>query len=441
MRRREFLKASAGVFAVASASRVLGAGAPSNRVRLALAGCHRRGRGAAILSSILRVPGSEVAYVCDVDSRAMDFAAAAIKKATGKAPKKEGDIRKVVADPELDGIISETPDHWHAYSAWLAMKNGKNVYVEKPCLFCPGEGEILIKAQKESGKVFQMGSQRRSSRSYRQAFAYLDSAKPIGELKFAKSWYAANRGSIGKGRVMAPPGWLNWDLWQGPAPHTDFRGNVVHYNWHWFKRWGTAESGNNAPHFLDIGRWALGGDYPAETQCTGGRFFDLGDDYEWPDTFNMAFTFGNGKYLTWEGTSHNNQLKIQNMQTAVVVYGEGGSILFGPADTVELFDANGKSMRKWKAGGDTDAGSLTNPTRGLDCDHLTNYVEAIRANDPSKAVVPVDVAVKTSIMPLVGNIALELNKPIKLDPKTGKLQTSVPAKLWSREYEKGWEMA
>ena len=305
MKRREFLKASGSAFAVASASRVFGAGAPSNRVRLALAGCHKNGRGAAVLRSLLRTPGAEVAYVCDVDSRAMDYAAEVVKRATGVAPKKEKDIRKVVAAADLDGIVSETPDHWHAYSAWLAMKNGKHVYVEKPCLFCPAEGEILIRTQRASGRVFQMGNQRRSSRSYRQALAFLESKKPIGDLRWAKSWYSANRGSIGKGRVSDVPDWLDWDLWQGPAPRTAYRDNVVHYKWHWFKRWGTAESGNNAPHFLDVGRLALGGDFPAESQCMGGKFFDKGDDYEWPDTFNMSFAFGNGKFLTWEGSSHN----------------------------------------------------------------------------------------------------------------------------------------
>lgn len=440
MKRREFLKTSAGVFAVASASRVLGAGAPSNRVRLAIVGCHQHGRGRAVLGSLLSVPGVEIAYVCDVDSRARDFGAELVGKATGHSPKKEKDIRKVVTDSELDGIVSETPDHWHAYSAWLAMKNGKNVYVEKPCLFCPAEGEVLIKAQKQSGKVFQMGNQRRSSRSYSQALDYLKSAKPIGNLKWAKAWYAADRASIGKGKVVTPPSWLDWDLWQGPAPRTDFRSNVVHYNWHWFKRWGTAESGNNAPHFLDVARLALEGDYASETQCAGGKFFDLGDDYEWPDTFNMSFTFGNGKLLTWEGTSRNKLLAFQNISTGVVVYGEGGSALFTPSDTVIIFDKRGKKIREWKAGGETEVGSLTNPTKGLDIDHLANYVDAIRANDPSKAVSSVQEAVKTSLLPLLGNLSLALYKPIQLDPKTGKLKSSVPINLWSREYEKGWEM-
>ncbi len=57
----------------------------------------------------------------------------------------------------------------------------------------------------------------------------------------------AAMGSIGKGKVSAVPEWLDWDLWQTTAPRTEFRDNVVHYNWHWFRRWGTSEMGNNAP--------------------------------------------------------------------------------------------------------------------------------------------------------------------------------------------------
>ena len=78
------------------------------------------------------------------------------------APKKEKDFRKVLEMEDVDGIISETPDHFHAYSAVMAMKAGKAVYVEKPCCFCPREGEILVDTWKKTGMVFQMGNQRRS---------------------------------------------------------------------------------------------------------------------------------------------------------------------------------------------------------------------------------------------------------------------------------------
>ena len=148
MNRKEFIVGGAGAFFIASAGKAFGADAPSNRVRLALVGCREKGRGAAVVQRALQVPGVEIAYVCDVDSRAMDYAADLVEKKSNGAsrPKKEKDLRKILDDPSVDGILSETPDHFHAWSAVMAMRAGKAVYVEKPCAFCPREGEIILPA-------------------------------------------------------------------------------------------------------------------------------------------------------------------------------------------------------------------------------------------------------------------------------------------------------
>jgi len=70
------------------------------------------------------------------------------------------------------------------------------------------------------------------------------------------------------------PEWLNYDLWQGPAPEKEYRDNIVHYNWHWLWHWGTAELGNNGVHLIDICRWGLGVDYPTRVVSGGGRYRD-----------------------------------------------------------------------------------------------------------------------------------------------------------------------
>ena len=114
MNRRDFIKTGSGAFAIAAAGCAIGDAAASNRVRLAIVGCHAKGRGVAVLKAAMQVPGVEIAYVCDVDSRARDFAADLVEKTSGFKPKKEKDLRKVLEDKELDGIISEIPDHWHA---------------------------------------------------------------------------------------------------------------------------------------------------------------------------------------------------------------------------------------------------------------------------------------------------------------------------------------
>ena len=440
MNRRDFIKSGTGAFAIASAGRAFGDAAASNRVRLAIVGCHEKGRGQAVMKAAMKVPGVEIAYVCDVDARARDWAAAEVEKISGFKPKKEKDLRKVLEDRNLDGIISETPDHWHAYSAVLAMNAGKAVYVEKPCAFCPRECEVIVDTWKRTGMVFQMGNQRRASLTYKAVFDYLRENNPIGELKWAKCWYMSNRASIGRGKAVAVPEWLDWDLWQGPAPRENYRDNIVHYNWHWFRNWGTAETGNNAPHFADVSRWALGVGYPEKVECPGGLFMaHKDDDYNWPDIYNMAFHYPGGKFITFELTSHTNVCPYMGMGTGAMVYGESGAVFFAPNDTATLYGPKSKVLKEWKSGGTTSTGSLTDPTRSLDVLHLEKYVSCIRAKSQATNA-PADEAIKSTLMPLLANIAIEIGEPVKLDPATGKLLTKKAASLWAREYAKGWDI-
>jgi predicted dehydrogenase len=439
MNRRDFVKAGSGAFAIAAAGCAIGDAAPSNRVRLAIVGCHAKGRGQTVMKAAMKVPGVEIAYVCDVDSRARDWAAAEVEKLSGFKPKKEKDLRKVLEDKNLDGIISETPDHWHAYSAVLAMRAGKAVYVEKPCAFCPHEGEIIVDTWRKTGMVFQMGNQRRASLTYKAALNYLRETNAIGEMKWAKCWYMADRASIGKGVKIDVPEWLDWELWQGPAPRRDLLSNVVHYNWHWFRNWGTSEMGNNAPHFADAARWALGVGYPESVQCAGGQYFPKNDDYVWPDTFNASFKFPGDKLITFELASHCREKPYMDVGTGAMIYGTNGSLFLGPRDTATLYDVKGNEIKSWLAGGQTQAGSLTNPTSSLDVLHQTKFAECIRAKS-QQTNSPADEAVKSTYLPLLANIATEVGETIRLDPNTGKLLTKSAEKLWSREYAKGWEL-
>ena len=442
MNRRDFIKAGSSVFFIAAAPRVFGLGAPSSRVRLAIVGCHAKGRGIQVMKAALKVPGVVIAWVCDVDSRAREFAADFVFKATGVKPKMEKDLRKVLEDKELDGIISETPDHFHAYSAVLAMKAGKAVYVEKPCCFCPAEGQILMRVAKETGQVLQVGSQRRASRTYATVLDWLGKTGAIGAMRYAKAWYFSDRASIGTGKKAAVPDWLDWDLWQGPAPREDFRDNIVHYNWHWFRKWGTSEMGNNAPHFIDVSRWALGIDtFPETVQCAGGQYFPKGGDFQWPDVFNASFRYPCGKFITFELACHGRSRGLMEAQTGALVYAEKGSVFFGPADNAVVMDPSGKTIKEWVAGGveKTETISLTNPTAGLDVLHMTKFVECVRAKDV-KTNAPADEGVKSSVLPLLANIALDCGETLHIDPLTCAPTSKVGADKWAREYEKGWEL-
>src|SRR5690606_5823606 len=101
--------------------------------------------------------------------------------------------------------------------------------------------------------------------------------------------------------------------------------NVVHYNWHWFHRWGTGELCNNGTHEVDIARWALGVDYPIRVTSNGGRYhFD--DDWEFYDTQIATFDFEDDVTITWEGRSCNG-MPIHDRGRGTSVHGTEGTII------------------------------------------------------------------------------------------------------------------
>jgi predicted dehydrogenase len=435
------MKAALGTAAVyGGGSAVFGQNAPSNTVRVAVMGCHAKGRGFSLMKTLAAVPGVEIATVCDVDARARDEAAAEILKRTQKAPAKAGDLRRVLEDKNVDAVLCAAPDHWHAPAALLAMQAGKAIYVEKPVSHNPREGEILVAASAKYGAVFQMGSQRRSSTLYQKVIEEIRGGL-IGEPHFARCWYATQRVPIGKGARADAPDWLDWDLWQGPAPRRAFQDNVVHYNWHWFHHWGTGECGNNATHFVDVARWALDVTCPTRVTSGGGRLFYEGDDWEWFDTQNATWEFPGRKFMTWEGSSSVKARPYENAYAGCMVYGLKGAVYFAPNDACVLFDPKGKELKKWSAAdGGGDPSNRTDPTQGLDAAHLANFVACVRDKNPRTAA-PAAVAHASTLLTHLANIAQRTGETVKVDPATGALAAGSPGgELWAREYEKGWEM-
>ncbi len=303
IKRRDFIKhtsaSSLGLgLMTAGAPAIFANGSPSKKVVVAIMGTNSR--GSALAQGFAKLPGTEVAYICDVDDQALEKGTQATRAGgQKKKPQAEKDFRKVLDDPAVDALVIAAPDHWHTPAAMLALKAGKHVYVEKPCSHNPHEGEMLVKLADKSDRVVQMGNQRRSWPNVVMGIKKLKDGI-IGRPYLAKAWYANSRESIGTGqKVTVPPG-LDFDLWQGPAPRQPYRDNLVHYNWHWFWHWGTGELLNNGTHFIDLCRWGLEVNYPVRVSSGGGRYaYD--DDWQTPDTQVAYFNFEDQKGISWEG--------------------------------------------------------------------------------------------------------------------------------------------
>ncbi|MFN5439408.1 MAG: Gfo/Idh/MocA family oxidoreductase [Bacteroidota bacterium] len=440
--RRNFIKKSSA----ASAAIVLGGVLPgfsasqyrriigsNEKITAAVMGVNSR--GFSVGSNFASQKECEMMYVCDVDVRAMDKCVAAIEKVQDKKPKAEGDFRKALEDPQLDLLIVTAPDHWHAPATLLAVSAGKHVYLEKPCSHNPNEGEMLVKAAAKHNKLLQMGNQRRSWPNVIAAIGELR-AGAIGRPYYAKTWYTNNRESIGVGKTAEVPSWLNYDLWQGPAPRRAYKDNVIHYNWHWFWHWGTGEALNNGTHMVDLARWGLGVEYPTRVTSAGGRY-RYQDDWETPDTQVIDLEFANNTLISWEGRSCNGK-NTEGSSVGVIFYGETGSLLIESGNAYKIFDLRSKLVKEVKNDIVANALDRTGPGMELDALHIRNFFDAIKRG--TKLNSDILSGHQSTLLVQLGNISQRTGRALKVDPNNGRILNDKEAmKLWSREYEKGWE--
>jgi predicted dehydrogenase len=389
-------------------------------------------RGLALSSAFASLPNCVVKYVCDVDEKvlAAGVKGTAAKQAANKTtkgvegPQGVGDFRRMLDDKDVEAIAVATPDHWHSPAAILALAAGKHVYVEKPCSHNPREGEMLVEAAKKSGKCVQHGTQRRTWPKVVEAIEKVRGGE-IGKVTMSRGWYNATRGSIGRGKPAAVPAGLNWDLWQGPAPAKEFHDNYVHYNWHWFWHWGTGEAGNNGVHAIDLCRWGLGTGVPKRVVAGGGRYH-FEDDQETPDTHFITYDFGD-RVIHYEGRScHPRGPENNGSGFGAAFYGDKGSLLCDGVGYA-IYDLKNKEVAKV-------------PGTGGDGGHCENFLEAIRANDPSKLHAPISEGAVSALYCHLGNIAWRTGRTVNLDPAAGRIVGDAEQdKLWAREYRAGWE--
>ena len=434
--RRRFIKqATAGMagFAILGAAR--GWNAPSNKIVVAVMGVNNRGGGLA--EAFARTDGCEVAFLCDVDERAIGRAMQGVKEvAPSSNPKGVEDVREVLDNPDVDILVIAAPDHWHAPAAIMALQAGKHVYVEKPCSYNPEEGEMLVEAQKRYGKVVQMGNQQRASMESAQIIQAIHEGV-IGRAYYGRAWYANTRGSIGHGQPAPVPDWLNYELWQGPAPRVPYKDNVVHYNWHWFKHWGTGEICNNGTHEIDVCRWALGVDYPVRVSSSGGRYH-FKDDWEFFDTQIASFDFEGGKTITWDGRSCNGKL-VEGRGRGAIIYGENGSAVIDRNGYTVYDQDNNEVWKRRRMSGEATmdirgGGSLTDL-------HIANMLDVMRNGSGVQQYSPIDEGHKSTLLCHLGNIAQYAGETLKCDPADGHILNSEEGmKMWGRTYEPGWEI-
>jgi predicted dehydrogenase len=381
--RRAFLSESAFLAAAASlapAAGSLGAeekaeaarkGPASEKLRVAVVGV--RGQGMGHVRGYANKHNCVITTICDADKAVIGPAMKHVENEQGKAPKFEQDIRKVVADKNIDLISIATPNHWHALMAIWALQNGKDVYVEKPVSHNVLEGRRIVEAARKYGRICQTGTQSRSMKGMRDAIAFLHAGK-LGTIKLGRGLCYKLRPSIGK--VDGPQkvsDTVDYDLWCGPAPKKPLMRQKLHYDWHWIWDYGNGDLGNQGIHEMDKARWGLKkNELPRTTMSIGGRFGYV-DDGETANTQIIWFDYGDCELVfevrglpsksPYPGKKSPKDGGKKANFVGNVWYGSEGFLVCPSYSGGIAYSNDGEVIKEFSGGGD----------------HFANFVKAVRS--------------------------------------------------------------
>lgn len=276
MKRRNFVKTSmiAGTGAMAGLTlyscdptRNMSVPGPNDTIQLGMIGLGMRGK--QLMREFFRIPRVRIMAISDIDDMRLDTYSKLINEhygSDGEPVATFKDFRELIDRSDIDGVIVATPDHWHGIMTVMAIKSGKDVYVEKPMTHTIEEGQAIVAAAEKYERIVQVGSQQRSDAGFRNAVNYVRNGY-IGELKEVLEMSGANFPIPFDAETVSPPDNMDWDMWNGPAPYHDYNDQLlpdvsVHMfpKWRLYREWGGGGIGDLGAHMYDIAQWGMGTD-------------------------------------------------------------------------------------------------------------------------------------------------------------------------------------
>lgn len=421
--RRYFLKNSlAGAAGFAFLPGFLSARvAPSDTIRLGVIGLGRQATG--LTQNFMAIPGVQVVAGSDVYGIKRQRFAGMVNRFYQGA-KQKVDVktyehyRDLLSRKDIDAVVIVTPDHWHALMAIEACKAGKDIYLEKPLTYTIREGQELVKAVRAHNRVLAVGSQQRSAPGFQHAVKLVQEGR-IGQLERINAFTGAQPPKPYDLPAEPVPQDLNWELWLGPAPY-------VHYNsklnppislnppqdeqlwgaWRSYKELGGGLTTDWGAHMFDIGQWALGKDNSGPVKVIPPGY----QDYD-----HLTYVYDKGVVMTdrpWD----------DKKSRGVKFWGTNGWIEV----TREFFRSSDPAHALQDA----------RETRGA---HQLNFIESIRLRkDP---IARVETGHRTCTVCTLGNIAMDLKRPVQWNPGTETFVSDAQASTYlHRPYRDGYSL-
>lgn len=420
--RRKFigtsLTALAGISIVPR--RVLGGinyTSPSDQLSIGYIGTGKQGRG-TLFRKFIEIPEVQIVAGSDVDKQKLnDFQ----QKVSSYYSEKNGqnneingyaDLRELLARDDIDAVIIATPDHWHATAAILACQAGKDVYCEKPLSLTVREGRDMVKAARREQRVFQTGNMQRSWEDFHRA-AELVINGYIGEVERIVVSVGGPPDACDQ-PAEPKPAHLNWNMWQGPAPereYSSFFAPPMSWDgwprWRYCKHYGGGLMTDWGAHMFDIAQWALGMDDsgPVEVIPPDGKDYKV-----------LTYLYAGGIPMVREDFGKGNAIRFEGSEGVIEVSRK----FLNVPENLKNQKIGENEIHLYKSR-----------------DHYRDWLSAIRQR--SKPICDVEVGHRTATVCNIGNIAYELNRPLRWNPKKEKFKRDREAnQMLSREYRKYW---
>ncbi|HEX5819163.1 MAG TPA: Gfo/Idh/MocA family oxidoreductase [Gemmatimonadales bacterium] len=388
-------------------------------VKLGLIGCGWY--GGVVLDAAYKAGGVELLAACDVDSERV---AAAAKKygAQQAAPPRTFKHWKDLLDvPGLQAVVIATPPHWHALPFIEACRRGLDIYCEKPLAYDVREGRAMVDAAKASGRVVQVGFQRRQSEAVKQAARYLAEGHAGRVLAVDAQIHYAPK--LADPAPKTPPASLDWEQWCGPAPLLPYSEQVGHFNWRLEKAYGNGHLVDWGIHWIDAIRTVLKLGAPTGIQAAGG-LYQLKGRITTPDVLNATFEFGDLP-VTWRHRLVGAPEYAPETNIGMFFYGERETVFLTDSKYVVIPAGKDVPRRTVDAGNDQQLA------------HVSEFLHAVRTRGPVSCT-PEDAHRSTASVQLA-MVALETGSRLAWDGGTEQVRDNPrAASLLKRDYRGPW---
>jgi hypothetical protein len=409
--RRRLLQGAAAAVPMVITSTALGnADTPPASERVALGHIGVGGQGSGLFGALRGCKGAQSVAVADCYADRRERRAAECK---GKAYR---DFRELLARPDIDAVVVATPDHWHVPIALAAARAKKDAYVEKPLGVTVEECVAALKVFTENGRIFQYGTQQRSSAHCRFGCELVRSGR-IGKVHTIEV-IAPNGGAGGSTQEIPVPEGFDYDMWLGPAPKSPYTADRCKTpGTYWIYDQSIGYLAGWGAHPLDIMVWGSDADIAGPWTVEGTGVIPDKGLYNTVFNWDMKFEMADGVKMTFKP-------------------GGDSTKFIGPDGWVQIrrggIDAEPKSLLQSKIG-EKDVHLITSPRQDQ------NFVDCVKSRQqPVSNIVD---AVRSDNISQLCDIAVRLKRKVTWDPKKEQIVGDAEAaKMLSRPLRAPWTL-